>query len=133
MESAAGVGEGARTGLASVATGGLLALTLLFTPLATVVPAAAAAPALVLVGALMMTQSRNVPWQDLEIAVPAFLTISLMPFTYSITNGVGAGVIAYTLIKAALGKFREIPLLLWIVSLVFLAYFSISGWETLFG
>ncbi|GAA3144421.1 NCS2 family permease [Nonomuraea salmonea] len=89
VESAAGVGEGARTGLASVVTGALMGLTLLFTPLAGVVPAAAAAPALVLVGALMMTQSRNVPWDDLELAVPAFLTIALMPFTYSITNGVG--------------------------------------------
>ncbi|MFE3448212.1 NCS2 family permease [Nonomuraea sp. NPDC059194] len=127
VESAAGVGEGARTGLASVATGALLGLTMLFTPLAEVVPAAAAAPALVLVGALMMTQSRNVPWEDLELAVPAFLTIALMPFTYSITNGVGAGVIAYTVIKAARGKFSEIPWLLWVVSAVFLAYFAISG------
>ncbi|GAA2382227.1 NCS2 family permease [Nonomuraea africana] len=127
VESAAGVGEGARTGLASVATGGLLALTMLFTPLAEVVPAAAAAPALVLVGALMMTQSRKVPWDDLEMAIPAFLTIALMPFTYSITNGVGAGVIAYTLIKAARGKWGEIPWLLWVVSLIFLAYFAVDG------
>ncbi|MGW4798595.1 NCS2 family permease, partial [Nonomuraea sp. NPDC004297] len=97
-----------------------------------VVPAAAAAPALVLVGALMMTQSRNVPWDDLELAVPAFLTIALMPFTYSITNGVGAGVIAYTLIKAARGRFSEIPWLLWVVSLVFVAYFGIDWLEAVF-
>ncbi|MET7335254.1 NCS2 family permease [Nonomuraea sp. NPDC005650] len=133
VESAAGVGEGARTGLASVVTGALLGLTLLFTPLATVVPAAAAAPALVLVGALMMTQSRNVPWEDLDVAVPAFLTIAFMPFTYSITNGVGAGVIAYTLVKAARGRFSEIPWLLWIVSLIFLAFFAIDWLEELFG
>ncbi|MFI6987431.1 NCS2 family permease [Nonomuraea wenchangensis] len=132
VESAAGVGEGARTGLASVATGALLGLTLLFTPLAGVVPAAAAAPALVLVGALMMMQSRNVPWQDVDVAIPAFLTIALMPFTYSITNGVGAGVISYTLIKAARGRFGEIPWLLWVVSLVFLAYFAIDWLERLF-
>ncbi|MFG1695951.1 NCS2 family permease [Nonomuraea sp. NPDC049309] len=132
VESAAGVGEGARTGLASMVTGALMALTLLFTPLAGVVPAAAAAPALVLVGALMMTQSRNVPWDDLDVAVPAFLTIALMPFTYSITNGVGAGVIVYTLIKAARGRFSEIPVLLWIVSLVFFAYFAIEGLQELF-
>ncbi|MET8006390.1 NCS2 family permease [Nonomuraea glycinis] len=131
VESAAGVGEGARTGLASLFTGALFGLTLLFTPLAAVVPAAAAAPALVLVGALMMMQSKNVPWQDLELAIPAFLTISLMPFTYSITNGVGAGVIAYTLIKAARGKFAEIPWLLWAVSLLFLAYFGINALEEL--
>lgn len=133
VESAAGVGEGARTGLASVVTGALLALALLFTPIAAVVPAAAAAPALVLVGALMMTQSKNVPWDDLELAVPAFLTIALMPFTYSITNGVGAGVISYTLIKAARGRFAEIPWLLWVVSLIFLAYFGINALEELFG
>ncbi|WP_214326764.1 NCS2 family permease [Nonomuraea sediminis] len=131
VESAAGVGEGARTGLANVVTGILLAITLLFTPLAAVVPAAAAAPALVLVGALMMTQSRNVPWSDLEVAIPAFLTIALMPFTYSITNGVGAGVISYTLIKAAVGKFKEIPWLLWVVSAIFLAYFGIVAIEGL--
>lgn len=133
VESAAGVGEGARTGLASVVTGALLGLTLLFTPIAAVVPAAAAAPALVLVGALMMTQSKNVPWTDIELAVPAFLTIALMPFTYSITNGVGAGVISYTLIKAARGKFAEIPWLLWAVSLIFLAYFGIDALRALFG
>ncbi|MEU0568611.1 NCS2 family permease [Nonomuraea sp. NPDC005983] len=133
VESAAGVGEGARTGLASVVTGALLGLTMLFTPLAAVVPAAAAAPALVLVGALMMTQSRNVPWVDLELAIPAFLTIALMPFTYSITNGVGAGLISYTLIKAARGRFAEIPWLLWVVSLIFLAYFGITALEELFG
>ncbi|MEV0820096.1 NCS2 family permease [Nonomuraea rubra] len=132
VESAAGVGEGARTGLASVVTGALLGLTLLFTPLAAVVPAAAAAPALVLVGALMMMQSRNVPWDDLDLAVPAFLTIALMPFTYSITNGVGAGVIVYTLIKAVRGRFSEIPWLLWVVSLIFLAYFAIDWLEQLF-
>ncbi|MEV4564734.1 NCS2 family permease [Nonomuraea sp. NPDC049419] len=132
VESAAGVGEGARTGLASVVTGALMGLTLLFTPLAGVVPAAAAAPALVLVGALMMTQSRNVPWDDLELAVPAFLTIALMPFTYSITNGVGAGVIVYTLIKAVRGRFSQIPVLLWIVSLVFFAYFAIDWLQELF-
>ncbi|MFI6909530.1 NCS2 family permease [Nonomuraea sp. NPDC050394] len=133
VESAAGVGEGARTGLASVATGALLGLTLLFTPLAAVVPPAAATPALVLVGALMMTQSRKVPWEDLDLAIPAFLTIALMPFTYSITNGVGAGVISYTLIKAARGRFREIPWLLWVVSVIFVAYFGITALQGLTG
>ncbi|MGW2191414.1 solute carrier family 23 protein [Streptosporangium sp. NPDC001682] len=132
VESAAGVGEGARTGLASVVTGALFSLTLLFTPVATVVPAAAAAPALVLVGALMMTQIRKVPWEDLGIAIPAFLTIVLMPFTYSITNGVGAGVISYTVIQAALGRARRIPWLLWAVSLIFAIYFGVDGIGTLF-
>ncbi|MET8053079.1 NCS2 family permease [Streptosporangium sp. NPDC005286] len=132
VESAAGVGEGARTGLASVVTGALFSLTLLFTPVATVVPAAAAAPALVLVGALMMTQVRKVPWEDLGIAIPAFLTIVLMPFTYSITNGVGAGVISYAIVQTALGRARRIPWLLWVVSLIFAVYFGVDGIGTLF-
>ncbi|MFJ2029131.1 NCS2 family permease [Streptosporangium sp. NPDC087985] len=132
VESAAGVGEGARTGLAAVVTGVMFVLTLFITPLATVVPAAAAAPALVLVGALMMTQARNVPWEDLTLAIPAFLTIALMPFTYSITNGVGAGVISYTVIQAATGRIRSIPWLLWVVTLVFAAYFAIEGIQALF-
>ncbi|MEU0521919.1 NCS2 family permease [Streptosporangium sp. NPDC006007] len=132
VESAAGVGEGARTGLAALVTGGLFVLALFFTPIASVVPAAAAAPALVLVGALMMTQARNVPWDDLPLAVPAFLTIALMPFTYSITNGVGAGVISYTVIQAAAGRGREIPWLLWVVTAVFAAYFAIEALQGMF-
>ncbi|MFC4059675.1 NCS2 family permease [Planomonospora corallina] len=133
VESAAGVGEGARTGLASLVTGALFALSLLFTPLAAVVPAAAAAPALVLVGALMMVQARNVPWGDLSMAIPAFLTIVIMPFTYGITNGVGAGVIAYTVIQAALGRARTVPWLLWVVALVFAVYFGIGAVEQVLG
>ncbi|RDI54043.1 NCS2 family permease [Nocardia mexicana] len=133
VESATGVGEGARTGLTSVVTGGLFCLAIFFTPIAGVVPIQAAAPALVLVGALMMTQARKIDWADLEVAVPAFLTIVAMPFTYSITNGVGAGLIAYTVIKAARGKFREIHWLVWVVSVVFAGYFAISGIEVLLG
>ncbi|GAA3146094.1 NCS2 family permease [Planomonospora alba] len=133
VESAAGVGEGARTGLASLVTGGLFALSLLFTPLAAVVPAAAAAPALVLVGALMMAQARHVPWTDPSLAIPAFLTIAVMPFTYGITNGVGAGVIAYTVIQAALGRAGKVPWLLWAVALVFTVYFGIGAVEQVLG
>lgn len=126
VESAAGVGEGARTGLANLATGLLFTATLFITPLATVVPAQAATPALVLVGALMMTQVAKVDWSDLEIAIPAFLTIVVMPFSYSITNGVGAGVITYTLIKTAQGRAKEAGWLLWIISAVFVVYFGLS-------
>ncbi|MEV8630436.1 NCS2 family permease [Streptosporangium sp. NPDC051023] len=132
VESAAGVGEGARTGLAALVTGGLFVLTLFFTPIASVVPAAAAAPALVLVGALMMTQARNIPWEDLTLAIPAFLTIALMPFTYSITNGVGAGVISYTVVQTAVGRVRQIPWLLWVVTAIFTAYFAIEAIQALF-
>ncbi|MFD6356139.1 NCS2 family permease [Nocardia tengchongensis] len=133
VESATGVGEGARTGLASVITGGLFCAAIFFTPIAAVVPIQAAAPALVLVGALMMTQARKIDWNDLEVAVPAFITIVLMPFTYSITNGVGAGLIAYTVIKLARGKYREIHWLVAVVSVVFVAYFGINGIELALG
>ena len=91
IESAAGVGEGARTGLASVVTGVLFLLTILISPLVKVIPSEAAVPALVLVGFLMMQQVTEIDWKDLEIAIPAFLTIVLMPFTYSISVGIGAG------------------------------------------
>jgi AGZA family xanthine/uracil permease-like MFS transporter len=126
VESAAGVGEGARTGLASIVTGILLGLTSFLTPLATVVPQQAAAPALVVVGFLMMTQIKDVPWDDWTIAVPAFLAITLMAFTYSITVGIGASVIAFVLVKAAAGKIREVSPLLWIVGALFVAYFALN-------
>ncbi|NUS44759.1 MAG: NCS2 family permease [Mycobacteriaceae bacterium] len=126
VESAAGVGEGARTGLANLVTGGLFTLALFFAPLAAVVPAQAAAPALVIVGALMCTQAAKIDWSDLGTAIPVFLTIVMMPFTYSITNGVGAGVIAYTVIALSRGTTRGAGLLLPIISVVFLAYFGIN-------
>ncbi|MFE5482870.1 NCS2 family permease [Streptomyces sp. NPDC056527] len=133
IESAAGVGEGARTGFASVVTGGLFALALFLTPLATVVPAQAAAPALVAVGFLLMAQVRHIDWTSYEIAIPAFLTIAVMPFTYSITNGIGAGFLAYVVIKAVLGKAREVHWLLWGTAALFAVYFAIDPIEQLLG
>ncbi|TMR05040.1 NCS2 family permease [Actinomadura soli] len=129
VESAAGVGEGARTGLANLATGALFAVTLFLTPLAATVPAQAAAPALVVVGALMMTQVAKVAWDDLDIAIPAFLTIVLMPFTYSITIGIGGGMVSFALIKAARGRWREVSVWLWPVVLLFLLFFAIEPIE----
>ncbi|WP_433571002.1 NCS2 family permease [Streptomyces sp. CA-251247] len=133
IESAAGVGEGARTGLASVVTGALFGLALFLTPLLTVVPAQAAAPALVAVGFLLMAQVRHIDWERYEIAIPAFLTIAVMPFTYSITNGIGAGFIAYVVIKAVLGKAREVHWLLWGTAALFSVYFAIDPIEQLLG
>ncbi|MDN3295096.1 NCS2 family permease [Streptomyces ficellus] len=133
VESAAGVGEGARTGFASLVTGGLFALALFLTPLATVVPAQAAAPALVAVGFLLMAQVRHIDWERYEIAIPAFLTIAVMPFTYSITNGIGAGFLAYVVIKAVLGRAREIHPLLWSAAALFAVYFAIDPIEQLVG
>jgi AGZA family xanthine/uracil permease-like MFS transporter len=127
LESAAGVGEGARTGLASIVTGGLFTATLFLTPIAAVVPAQAAAPALVVIGGMMMAQCRRIPWQDLDFAIPVFLTIALIPFTYSITNGIGAGLVAYVLIKVCKGKIREIGWILGVLAAVFAVYFGIEG------
>ncbi|MGW0930263.1 NCS2 family permease [Streptomyces sp. NPDC002644] len=133
VESAAGVGEGARTGFASLVTGGLFALALFFTPLLTMVPMQAASPALVAVGFLMMTQVRHIEWDRYDVAIPAFLTITVMPFTYSITYGIGAGFIAYVIIKACLGRAREVHWLLWGTAVLFLAYFAISPLKMLLG
>jgi AGZA family xanthine/uracil permease-like MFS transporter len=133
IESAAGVGEGARTGLASVITALLFLVALFLTPLVEVIPQEAAAPALVVVGFLLMRQVADIDWADAEIAIPAFLTIVLMPFTFSITNGIGAGFIAYVLIKVFLGRWREPGLLLWIIAFLFLIYFAIEPVQRLLG
>jgi AGZA family xanthine/uracil permease-like MFS transporter len=126
IESASGVGEGARTGLASVVTGVLFLLAIVFAPLVDIIPSEAAVPALVLVGFLMMQQVKGIDWDDLEIAIPAFLTIVLMPFTYSITVGIGAGFLAYALIKLVRGKARDVHPLMWIVAALFVLYFTLS-------
>jgi len=126
VESATGVGEGARTGLASVVTGGFFTLMLFFTPLASIVPVQVAAAALVVIGSMMMSQARHIDWSDREVAIPAFLTCVLMPFTYSITAGVAAGVLTYCVIKAGRGKWREPGPLMWVLSGVFLIYFALT-------
>jgi AGZA family xanthine/uracil permease-like MFS transporter len=133
IESASGVGEGARTGLASVVTGVLFLLSTVFAPLVTIIPNEAAVPALVLVGFLMMQQVKNIEWDDLEIAIPAFLTIVLMPFTYSISVGIGAGFIAYTLIKTVKGHAKAVHPLMWLVSVLFVLYFAIEPVKQLVG
>jgi AGZA family xanthine/uracil permease-like MFS transporter len=126
IESASGVAEGARTGLASVVTGLLFLLATLFAPVVGVIPNEAAVPALVLVGFLMMQQVKGIDWDDLEIAIPAFLTIVLMPFTYSISAGIGAGFLAWVLIKLVVGKAGQVHPLMWVVAALFLVYFAID-------
>ncbi|MFI6944040.1 NCS2 family permease [Streptomyces sp. NPDC050418] len=127
IESATGVGEGARTGLSASVTGLLFAACLFFTPLTQLVPGQVAAAALVVIGAMMLQNARHVDWSDYSVAVPVFLTVVLMPFTYTITTGVGAGVIAYVAIKAAQGKWRDPSPLMWILSAVFIFYFAFGG------
>ncbi|HVF73625.1 MAG TPA: NCS2 family permease [Acidimicrobiales bacterium] len=133
IESAAGVGDGARTGLASVVTGVLFIGALFLTPLAAVVPYEAASPALVVVGFLLMTQVRDIPWDDYDLAIPAFLTIILMPFTYSITNGIGAGFISFVVIKLLRGRGRDVHALLYVIAALFVVYFAIEPVEQLLG
>ena len=107
-------------------TGVLFLLSTFFAPLVEAIPSEAAVPALVLVGFLMMQQVRGIDWEDLEIAIPAFLTIVLMPFTYSISVGIGAGFLAYVLIKVVVGKARDVHPLMWIVAALFVVYFAIA-------
>lgn len=133
IESASGVGEGARTGLASVVTGVLFLLATVVSPLVEIIPNEAAVPALVLVGFLMMQQVKNIDWDDVEIAIPAFFTIVLMPFTYSISVGIGAGFIAYVLVKVVRGKAGSVHPLMWVVSALFVVYFAIDPVKQLLG
>ncbi|WP_286930395.1 MULTISPECIES: NCS2 family permease [Aeromicrobium] len=126
VESTAGVADGARTGLASVVTGLCFLLATIFTPVVQIIPNEAAVAALVLVGFLMMTQVTEIDWKDPEIAIPAFLTIAFMPFTYSITAGIGAGFLAYVVLKVVMGRIREVHVLLWIIAALFVVYFAID-------
>jgi AGZA family xanthine/uracil permease-like MFS transporter len=123
IESASGVGEGARTGLASVVTGLLFLLTTFLSPLVAIIPYEAAVPALIIVGFLMMTQIKSIDWEDYGIGIPAFLTIILMPFTYNISVGIGAGFISYVVIRIFQGKIKEVHPLLLLVAGLFMIYF----------
>ena len=124
IESAAGVAEGGRTGFASVVTGILFLLAVFLAPIAGIVPGVATAPALVLVGYLMFTLVKDIPVSDVEEGLPALLTMILMPLTYDITVGIGAGFISWTVIKVVRGKVGEVHLLMWAVSIAFLIYFA---------
>ncbi|MEU9604951.1 NCS2 family permease [Streptomyces sp. NPDC048057] len=128
VESTAGVGEGARTGLASVVTGGLFGLALFLTPLATMVPSQAATPALLAVGFLILAGSiKDIDWSDFTVSVPAFLAMVMMPFTYSITNGIGIGFISFCVLRLASGRGREVPVAMYVVSAVFVFYYAMPA------
>ena len=132
IESAAGVADGARTGLASVVTGILFLGATFLSPLVAVVPSEAAAPVLVIVGAMLISQSKNLVWDDMSLVIPAFLTIALMPFTYSITNGIGAGVVSFVLLRTAVGRGRDVHPLMWVIAVLFLVYFALEPLQQLF-
>jgi AGZA family xanthine/uracil permease-like MFS transporter len=125
IESAAGVAEGGRTGLAAVVAGVLFLVAMWFSPLASVIPAQATAPALVLVGFYMMTVARDIPWDDYEEAVPAFVTMLVMPFTWSITNGIGAGFVTFSAIKLLAGRGARVHWMVYAASAAFVVYFAL--------
>ncbi|MFB8145670.1 NCS2 family permease [Microbacterium sp. NPDC056003] len=131
IESGAGIGEGARTGLANVVTGGLFLVAMFFTPLVSIVPTEVAAAALVIVGALMMAQIRYIDFSEFSVLLPVFLAVTVMPLTYSIANGIGAGFISWVIVRALSGKAKEISPLLWIVAAGFVLYFARGPLEVL--
>jgi adenine/guanine/hypoxanthine permease len=124
IESAAGVAEGGRTGLTAVVVGVLFLIAILLSPLATLVPFVATGPVLVVVGYLMATLIKDIDFVDLEEGFPALLTLILMPLTFSITIGIGAGFITWVLIKVAVGKVGEIHPLMWVVAAAFVIFFA---------
>ncbi len=127
VESSTGISEGGRTGLTSVVVGVLFLLAaFFFAPIAGIVPSAATAPALIIVGVLMLGNAADINWKDIEIAIPCFLTIAIMPFAYSISDGIGFGFISYTLIKMARGKFKEVPVFLYVISVLFILQYILT-------
>jgi len=124
IESAAGVAAGARTGLSNVFVAGLFLLAAFFAPLAAAIPGYATAPALIVVGALMTESIGRVKWDDFTEAIPAFVTLLATPLTFSIATGLSLGLISYTLVKVAAGKFREISPVIWILTLLFILRYA---------
>ncbi len=127
VESATGVEEGGRTGFTAVIVALLFFLSLWFLPLFSAVPAAATAPALILVGALMMRTASDVPWNQLDEAIPAFLTITIMPFTSSIANGIAAGIITYVLLKILGGRPGDAGLMMLFLAIVLAIFYIFVG------
>jgi AGZA family xanthine/uracil permease-like MFS transporter len=125
IESAAGVAEGGRTGLVAVVVGVLFLLAMFFAPLAAVIPAQATAPALILVGFYMMSVVREIRWDEHDEAVPAFVTMLVMPFTWSITNGIGAGFVTFAAIRLFTGRAATVHPMLWVTSGAFVVYFAL--------
>lgn len=131
VESSTGIADGARTGLANVVTGALFLAAMFLTPLVSLVPFEAVAPAMVVVGFLMARNVVDIDWQDWGVAVPSFLTFAVMPFTYSIADGIGAGFVSYVFIRLVQGRAKDIHPLMYVVALAFVMFFGvgvIEGW-----
>ena len=126
IESATGIEEGGRTGLTAVVVSVLFLLSMFFTPLFISVPALATAPALIVVGAMMMTGARELDWGKMDDAIPAFLTVVTMPFTYSIAHGITLGVVSYVLMRLATGQWREIHPIMAVLATLLIAFHVFS-------
>ena len=127
VESAAGISQGGRTGLTAVTVAVLFAVSLIFAPLIGLVPAFATAPALLIVGALMMMEVTHIDFEDFTEGFPAFMTIIMMPLTYSIASGFGFGFVSYAAVKLLSGRTKEVSLFMWIISALFLVNFTMRG------
>ena len=127
VESSTGISEGARTGLSSIVVGVLFILAILLAPIAGIIPSAATAPALIIVGVLMLKGAVSIDWNDMECAIPAFLTIAMMPFAYSISDGIGFGFISYSIIKVARGKAKDVPVLVYIIAVLFILKYVLTN------
>ena len=126
VESSTGISEGGRTGLTSVVVGILFLLSVVFAPIAGIIPTQATAPALIIVGMLMIGNVAKIDWSDIEVALPCFLTIIMMPFAYSISDGIGFGSISYCVLKIFRGKFKEVPVLMYVLSALFILMYALA-------
>jgi AGZA family xanthine/uracil permease-like MFS transporter len=133
IESGAGIGEGARTGLANLVTGAMFLLAMFLTPLTSIVPTEIAAAALVIVGAMMMAQIAHIDLGDFRVLLPVFLTVTVMPLTYSIANGIGAGFVSWVVIQAFSGRALRVSPLLWVVAAGFVIFFARGPIQALVG
>lgn len=127
VEGSTGVADGARTGLYTAASGVLFLASILLAPIAGVIPGAATSPALVLIGMLMIHNATNIYWHRVEIALPCFLTMIMIPFTYSVADGIGVGFISYTAISLVSGKGKKIPTVTYILTILFIAMYVLSA------
>jgi AGZA family xanthine/uracil permease-like MFS transporter len=127
VESTAGVAAGGRTGLTSLVTGLLFLLALILSPLFLLIPSAATAPALIFVGYLMLKPAAEIDFKDPTEGIPAFLAIVMMPFAYSIADGIVYGVLSYVILKAATGKFKDISIITWVLFVIFIVRFILNG------
>lgn len=127
VEGSTGVADGARTGLYAAATGVLFLAAILLAPIAGIIPGAATSPALVLIGMLMIHNATNIYWHQVEIALPCFLTMIMIPFTYSVADGIGVGFISYTAISLVSGKGKKIPAVTYLLTALFVAMYVLSA------